>query len=173
MNQSQEEEQIKELFQQLKQDDERHTPSFARVWETAVSGGERAGGGWPILRAAVAALVLLMLAGSWFVFFRRPASERLAQLPAVPEVRLPQTPISKPPPKLASSNNPPRKVVRRPRAPARQMPLELVISQWRSPTDFLLKTPEPRWLKEVPRLGVPHVEIKPFVIEQNNEVEEL
>ena len=43
------------------------------------------------------------------------------------------------------------------RAPARQpaLPQEsaLLISQWQSPTDFLLATPGQQWLQSVPQLG--------------------
>ena len=171
MNQS--EDQIKELFRQLKQDDERHAPSFASVWQTAVTCSEKAAGGWPVLRVALAVIVLLTLAGAGFVFFRQTAGEQVAQPPAAPEVKVPQVPHNDPPPKMASSDHQPRKVVRHRRAPAQQQPIELVVSQWRSPTDFLLKTPEIRGVKEVPHLGVLRMQIKPLVIEQQNEMEEL
>ncbi len=171
MNQS--EEQIKELFRQLKQDDERHAPSFASVWQTAVTRGEKAAVGWSILRVALAVIVLLTLAGAGFVFFRQTADKQVARPPATPEVNAPPAPHNDPPPKLASYDNQPRKVVRRRRAPAPAQPLEVMISQWRSPTDFLLKTPAAPGVKEVPHLGVLRMQIKPLVIEQQNEMEEL
>src|SRR6185503_5262090 len=114
---NQQEEQIKELFQQLKRDDERRAPSFTSVWQTAMSRSNKAAGRWPILRVALAAIVVLMLAGVWFVFSRQTSVERVAQPPAPPEVSVPSVPHNDPPPKLASSDNPPRKVVRRRRAP--------------------------------------------------------
>ena len=52
------------------------------------------------------------------------------------------------------------------------MQMNVLVSQWRSPTDFLLKTSGQRWLNEVPRLGVPRMEIKPLEFEQKNEMEE-
>jgi hypothetical protein len=167
------EEQIKELFQQLKQDDERYAPSFANQWETAVTRGEKAAGGWPVLRVAMAAMILMTFAGAGVLLFRLAASEQVAPPPDAPKVSVSPAPYTEPPPMIALSGNAPPKVVRRRRAPAQRLPLEAMISEWRSPTDFLLKTSEARWLKEVPRLGVPRVEIKPFVIEQNKEMEEL
>lgn len=171
----QEEEQIKELFRQLKQDDERRAPSFAKVWETAVTRDERVARSWPVLRVALAALVLLMLAaGAGFVFLRQtPEVKQAARPSATPEVKAPLAPQSNPRPKIAVTNKQQRKFVRRRRVPAREMPLEPVISQWRSPTDFLLKTPAVRGVKEVPHLGVLRMQIKPLVIEQQNEMEEL
>jgi hypothetical protein len=170
---NQQEEQIKELFQQLKRDDERRAPSFTSVWQTAMSRSNRAAGRWPVLRVALAAIVLLMLAGVWFVFSRQTAVEQVRQPPAPPEVRVPQVPHSDPPPKIVWSNKQPRKVVRHRRAPAPEPPLEVMISQWRSPTDFLLKIPAAQGVKEVPHLGVLRMQIKPLVIEQQNEMEEL
>lgn len=116
----------------------------------------------------MAVIVLTTLTGAWFVFFRQSAGEQIAHPPAPPEVRLPRAPhVSLPPPLTAFSGGKPPKVVRRRRAlPALQM--DALISQWRSPTDFLLKTPGEQWLRETPRLGAPLAEIKPLVIERKN-----
>ncbi len=170
---NQQEEQIKELFQQLRRDDERHTPPFAGVW-AVVERGAPTSWGWPAWRVALATIVLLMLAGVWAVSFRQPADERFARPPAPPESAVPRVPEGVAPPSgLASSTGKPPKLVRRRRVPAPPLPLDALVSQWRSPTDFLLRTPGEQWLKEVPRLGVPRAEIKPLVIEQKNELEEL
>ncbi len=171
MTEEQEKLKTKELFQQLKQDDERHAPHFAGVLETALSRGETSGWGW--LAPQVVMLMLIALAGGWFVFFKRSANELAARPPAPPEIKIQRVlPSDPPPPLVASSEDKPPKFVRRRRiSPPMQM--NALISQWRSPTEFLLKTPGERWMKEVPRLGVPRLEIKPLVIEQKNEMEEL
>src|SRR5262245_13181330 len=128
---NQQEEQIKELYQQLKRDDERQAPSFASMLETLVTQRERAAGGWPVLRFALAALGLLLMAGGWFVFFRRSTNEQVVGPPAPPEIKIPQVPHSDPPPKMAVSDNKPPKVVKRRHAAAQRLPVELMISQWR------------------------------------------
>lgn len=166
--------QFSELFQELKQEDLRRAPAFARVWANATARGESKTGLWLWLRLAVAALVLLVGLGAWFAFSRRAPDERIA-LPVTPPAKiLVPAPAHEPSQVIAAS---PDKQVRQPKQrrsrPASRLPLETLVSQWRSPTDFLLKTPGERWLKEVPRLGVSHLELKPFVIEQNNEMEEL
>lgn len=47
-----------------------------------------------------------------------------------------------------------------------------LLSQWRSPTEFLLHTPGDQLLKTVPRLGGSLIEIKALAPEQKNELEE-
>ena len=167
------EEQIKELFQRLKQDDERSAPSFANQWETAVTRGEKAAGGRPGLRFAIATIMLMTFAGAGVLFFRQAGGEQKTQPPDAPEISVPRVPPSDPSPVMALSDNKTAKVVRRRRAPEQRLPLEVMVSQWRSPTDFLLKIPEVRRLKEVPHLGVLRMQIKPLVIERQNEMEEL
>ena len=101
---------IKELFQQLKQDDTAASPSFAGIMNAASNKRQ------PVPHA-------------------RPR--------AFPKRQTIQTPS-----------------------------INALVSQWRSPTDFLLNTPGQRWLNEVPRLGVPHVEINPFDFERKDEMNE-
>lgn len=116
----------------------------------------------------MATIVSMTLTGVWFVFFRQSAGEQVTHPPAPPETRLPRAPhAGSAPPLTAFSGSKPLKVARRRRAsPAPQM--DALISQWRSPTDFLLKTPGEQWLREAPRLGAPLVEIKPLAIERKN-----
>lgn len=163
----------KELFQQLKQDDELSAPSFAGMLETAALSGESKSGRWLSLRLAMVpiAAVLVLLAGGWFLFVRQ---EQILLPPPPPEDANQSGKLSCNcdgdllPPK----NDKPPKAVRRKRS-APPMQMNALVSQWRSPTEFLLKTPEQRWLNEVPRLGVPRMVIKPLDFEQKNEMEEL
>ncbi len=166
--------QFNELFQQLKQEDARRTPSFARVWATATARGTDGGGHWLVWRVAAAALALLVCVGVWFALFRRAPVEQIA-LPVLPPAEhVAPAPLREPQQVVAASTGRPvKRAKQRWRKPEPPLPLETLVSQWRSPTDFLLKNPGEHWLKEVPRLGVPRVEIKPFVIEQNDEMEEL
>lgn len=169
--------QFNELFQELKEEDARHAPAFTRVWANAAAHSKNESPRWRVWPAAVTALALLVCAAAWFAIFRRTTEEKIA------------LPVNRPAPIVlpAPSNEPPREMPQvvavsdksvKPAKPRRRkaapsLPLEQLISQWRSPTDFLLKTPGERWLKEMPRVGVPRAELKPFVIEQNNEMEEL
>ena len=173
-----EEQKAQKLFQQLKRDDELSTPSFARVLERAAVSGEGNSGGWLRLRLMMApiAALLVLLAGGWFLFARRVQilvpppptlptllSENAKNGTILLAMRPNQVPIAR--------DNKSPKVVRHKRS-APLMQTGLLISQWRSPTDFLLKAPGQRWLNEVPRLGVPRIEIKPLEFEQKNEMEE-
>ncbi len=167
--------QFNELFQQLKQEDACRAPSFARAWASATSRDAARASHWPVWPVAVAALALLVCVGAWFAFFRRAPVEQIALPVTRPAQDIAPAPLRELPPVIAASTGKPVKLAKRQRRnPAPQLPLETLVSQWRSPTGFLLKTPGERWLNEVPRLGVPRLEIKPFVIEQQqNEMEEL
>lgn len=162
----------KEFFQQLKQDDRLSVPSFAGMVETVAASGERKTGHWLSLRWAAApiAAALVLLVGSWFLFVRQ---EQILLLPPLPDDANHPGKLTcncggeLPPPK----NDKPSKVVRH-KSSARPMQMNVLISQWRSPTDFLLKTSRQRLLNDVPRLGVPLMEIKPLEFEQKNEMEE-
>ncbi len=168
----------KGLFQQLKQDDAATAPSFAGVLNAARD--ERKTDGWFKLRAAMipAAAMLLLLAGGWFVFVRQEQVLLPPLLPEQPWKRTrPRVPGSEE--KDFTGKTAPEQPVRhaRPRVlserrTSRTFPVNALVSQWRSPTDFLLKTPGQRWLKDVPRLGAPRIEINPFDFEQKNEMNE-
>ncbi|MBI1762672.1 MAG: hypothetical protein HYR56_14655 [Acidobacteria bacterium] len=167
--------QFNELFQALKQEDTRRTPSFTRTWATAAAHSADNANQRPVWRWAVVALALLACAGVWFALFRRAPVERIALPVTPPAEHAVPAPLREPQEQAiaASSGKSVRQAKQRRHRLSPPLPLETLVSQWRSPTDFLLKPPGERWLKEVPRLGVPRLEIKPFVIEQNNEMEEL
>lgn len=160
--------QFNELFQELKEEDARHAPAFTRVWANAAALSKNDSPRWRMWPVAITALALLVCAAAWFAIFRRTTEEQIA-LPVNPPapIVLPATPRETQRVVIAS-NRGVRQAKPRHRKPATPLPLEALVSQWRSPTDFLLATPGERWLKEMPR-----VEIKPFVIEPQNELEEL
>ena len=171
------ERQFRELFQELKQEDARHTPPFTRVWTAATARGANRAGYWLAWRVAAAALALLLCVGGWLAFFRRSPETQIALpvvTPSVPPVA--PAPPREQPQMLALSNDKPviRTRARRQKATP-PLPLETLVSQWHSPTDFLLSNPGERWLREVPRIGTPRLDLKPFVNEpkQQNELEGL
>ncbi|MBS1788497.1 MAG: hypothetical protein JST85_12285 [Acidobacteria bacterium] len=175
MTQNEEEREAREWFQQLKRDDERSAPSFASVVNAANS--ERVGrkvDSWRYFRLATVsvAAMLVLSASGWLWFIRQ---EQVLLPPPVPADANRSGTLScncggdlPPPPRPQTS---PRSV-RHKRSVPRES-INTLISQWHSPTEFLLQTSGQRWLKEVPRLGVPRLEIKSLDFEQKNEMEEL
>ncbi|MFN0109332.1 MAG: hypothetical protein ACKVZH_10810 [Blastocatellia bacterium] len=162
----------RELFQQLKHDDRLSAPSFAGMLETVALIGQRKYGGWFRLRAAMApiAAALVLLMGGWFLRVRQ---QQVLFPPPLPENVVQSGKLAcNCDSELPVQNDKLPKTVRHKRS-APPMPMNVLVSQWRSPTDFLLKTPGQRWLNEAPRLGVPRMEIKSLDLEQKNELEEL
>ena len=104
-------EEFRRPFSDLRREDEGRVPPFARVWQAAT--GRRAA---PRPRAAwglAAALLLVVLGAAAVVVHLWPAREQ----------------GSEPPPPVALS------------APGEADAAVLAISQWRSPTEFLLEPP--------------------------------
>jgi len=164
-----EEDRIKEQFQQLRAEDERNTPSFTHDWNIALSRREESRRRWAVWRLAAGAAALILLGAGclgWWMFFRQPAKPQApieigkSDSPA-PDVTLPISPS----PILV--RNPP-KVARRQRPIVRPEPLAILISQWRSPTESLLRTPGEQLLKRVPRLDESLVNIKATIPGQKN-----
>ncbi len=171
MNQDWEEKKLKGLFHELRQEDERLAPSFARDWEAALSRIGKAHHPWRVFRVAAATVMLIVLGSSVFIFFRQPARQPAptgtpAEAPASVASRTHQSPPPIVPLFKAPGKELPRAVRRqlsaRPRQPA------VFISQWRSPTDFLLKSPGEQLLKTVPRPGESVREIKASMPDENN-----
>lgn len=106
-----EEQKIKQLFSDLKREDERRAPTFASELAAARSRGESAGP--PHLVAMIAATAAIMLLGlSLVVYFQRL-----------------------------------------PKEPRQSAQLVITITQWKSPTAFLLEVPGNDLLKTVPQLN--------------------
>lgn len=188
MNQNWENE-IRELFRELRREDERLAPSFAKDWDAALSQINEGRRARLTFRLPVAAAVALCLLGSFaFIIFRRLPT------PPTPTAALEQTAtISEPPPTVAFLTTPPvRSKIReaknkqkerldlksgfgkiqppavRRRLPKKSQSPEILISQWRSPTDFLLKSPANRFLKTIPRLNASTDEIKALNFDEND-----
>ncbi len=122
----QEEERVKTLFQQLREEDERHAPSFAHGWSEALSRWDTPRRRWALWRLATGAAALMLLGAGWWLFVREPTKEQ-AQIEMI------------------------------------------VISQWRSPTESLLRIPGEQLFKRVPRLDESLVNIKAAIRDQENE----
>lgn len=126
------EQQLKEHFLNLRREDERQAPPFHRQWEAALAQRSQAGGEqWhlPVVARAVAAAVLLTLAG---IFCFSKQASRLPGLPRDASLDF-VFPESQPP----------------------DVPWQTVvlISQWQSPTDFLLSSAGARFFEIVSPLG--------------------
>ena len=152
MRQEAEERNTKELFQQLRQDDERQAPTFISMWEVTMSRSEKAGPYRLVLRIAAVMVALGLLSAYWLILFKRQAS---LPTPAPPRHVIAgdpsHAPILVPPPESAAQRL--RKRARQSRTPAQSGQSDMVISEWRSPTDFLLRMPGEQWLRTVPQFG--------------------
>ncbi|HLG13269.1 MAG TPA: hypothetical protein VJH03_01935 [Blastocatellia bacterium] len=169
MNRDLDEKRIEKLFHEMRADDQHRAPSFTRDWAAAVARSQTPKRFSPVLRLAAAAAMLVALGAFLLVFLRHsPRSEKPETAGAGttiqenrPEERA-TSPISPTP----SMPSPPAVRVRRPgskilarRSRSRHAQSAILISQWRSPTDFLLRTPGDALLKTLPRVGGSVVEI--------------
>ena len=121
------EKRIKDLFDELKEEDKRLAPSFAKVWGAAASRGEKSHHPRRALRTAVAAATLIVVIGFAVIFYRQSSRPRT-------------------PPTAESA---------------------MLLSEWRSPTDFLLRSPKDQFMKTVPRLGESLFELKVITLQKN------
>src|SRR5262249_37508166 len=156
-----EEERIRKLFQQLREEDEPNAPSFAHDWNGALSRRERPRRHWAGWRLASGVAPLIFLCAGclgWWVFLR-PSTKQQAPIESVrsdrpaPDATPPVSPLPGP------VKNPPN-VARRRREFVGSRPSVILISQWRSPTESLLRTPGEQLFKRVPRLDESLVNIK-------------
>jgi hypothetical protein len=163
MNQEREERTIRELFRQLRRDDEPSAPPFAASLEDALSRNERTDRFRFVRPAAVAIVVLLLLGGVWLSFPKRSAKTQFpidvgnSGTPA-PNVESPPAPE----PTSPSVADQPMKSNRHRQKHVQPRPATLLVSQWRSPTVSLLRTPGEQFLKTVPRLDESLIEIRPL-----------
>ena len=154
MKQGLEEQKIRRLFQQLKQDDERSAPGFESV---LAQKPERVARSRSLAFGFATAVVLLAtFLGAWLLWANRskPASQEQIAQPIVTPERKPNFVSPSP---TDPTPTPEREAGRVP-SPRRRGPLRLVvasaalISQWRSPTQTLLSTPGCEIMKSVPKL---------------------
>jgi hypothetical protein len=163
-----EEERIGKLFQQQREEDERNAPSFTHDWNGALSRREKPRRSWAVwlLATGVAALILLG-AGclGWWMFFRHPTKRQVPIESVRSNISAPDTtpPVSSLPGPVRNPRN-----VARLRPFVRPQPPAVLISQWRSPTESLLRTPGEQLFKRTPRLDESLVNIKATIPGQQN-----
>jgi len=172
MKQDWEEKAIRQLFRDERQADESVAPHFAATLEAALSRRRGYRSGRLIFRVAFAVVALVAMIGGVIGVVRffsiRPGNEQPGVVAQDPN-QLGRTPefvlgTVRPSPK----GLPPRRApgIRRHRqTPALAASL---ISEWRSPTDFLLSTPGDQLLKTVPRVGTSAIDIKVNFSDQKN-----
>jgi hypothetical protein len=170
MNQDWEEKAIRQLFRDERETDETVAPHFAATLEAAILRRRPARSGRLIRRVAIAMVALVAVGG--FVLLLLDRSLTGPQ----PVVSIKQ---EEPPPKTPAPNrsvdwavatpqepSKPARGARRHRKPS--LRADTLISEWQSPTDFLLKTPGDELLKTVPRVGASAIEIKVTFSDQKN-----
>ena len=74
---NQEDDKIKKLFQQIREDDERNAPSFTHDWNSAMHGMDKPRRRWPAWQMAAGVAALLILAGTGLWILIRPASNEI------------------------------------------------------------------------------------------------
>lgn len=171
MNQDREENRIKELFHEFKQADEHSAPAFARIMEAARLRTVEPRQGWRVLTIAAATVMLVLVGSSLFII------RQLSTKPQpIERAELEEPAAESPPPDVITAGlkkketlnkNEAPKTVRR-RVERRPKHAAMLISGWRSPTDFLLKTSGEQLLKTTPRLGESIVNIEGFFLEEKN-----
>jgi hypothetical protein len=162
MNQDWEEKAIRQLFRDERETDESVAPHFAATLEAAISRRRPARAGSLIRRAAIAVVALVAVGGLALLLLGRSGSGRQ------PVVSITQEESTSKPPAPNRSVEVAVATPQEPSKPAhrarghRQSSVRAatLISEWQSPTDFLLKTPGDQLLKTVPRVGVSAIEIK-------------
>ena len=156
MNHQHQDNTIKEAFRRLKQADEQGAPDFDRIWEL-VSSRPRIREHRRLVPALVAAaLSVVALVGVWRTWVNKPIEAEPITTSA-PPLSTPMKGISvgaTPEPARARSR-PKRKVV-------------TLISDWRSPTDFLLRSPADDLLKATPRVGDSLLQTRQADLEDKN-----
>lgn len=168
-----EEPKIRALFQRLKREDEQHAPPFARSWAAAQSRRAPRGRRRLVWRLAAAGMVALSLSAAWLGYHRLAVKRVTPNKTAVKQAKAiepakpdsPARPVRKPPPPAAK----PVKARRQRISPAPAQAELTLLSQWRSPTEFLLHTPGEALLKTAPRAGESLIKGKVFAPEQLND----
>src|SRR5262245_24614992 len=141
MKQDREERTIRELFQQLRRDDERDASAFTGGLAPASSLREGASHAGLVWQAVAAVVLSLLIGGIWLSFFGRDA-KTYGPAGAVKSGRVAPK-VEAPGPNQTSHS-----IVERTTKPGRQhqkqkptqlRPETLLLSQWRSPTESLMR----------------------------------
>lgn len=172
MKQDWEEKTIRQLFRDERQADESVAPHFAATLEAALTRRRKYRAGWLSFRVAFAIVALVAVTGAVIGVVRffpvRSGNEQSAVVARDPN-QLARTPpwveVDPPPSRKLPLPATISRTRRHRQTPARAASL---ISEWRSPTEFLLRTPGDQLLKTVPRVGTSAIEIKVNFSDQKN-----
>ncbi len=169
MNQRSEEEKIRRLFHELREEDDQCAPSFSSILEARLSKTGSAKPGRFIWRAAMATASIILIVG--LALLLRQYSSRQNTYPAPTDESIARAPYlnkARPAPQINPVGNEPQKPVRRKARPAQFRETSRLISRWQSPTDFLLRTPGAELLKNVPRITDSAVNLKSIPTAEKN-----
>lgn len=156
MNLNGAEKRIRELFREMRQEDERVAPPFVKDWEIARSQTGKLRHHYHIFRFAAAAGLLCAATLTAFILLRENPKHRIQSVAVVPEplsvsdlaAKQPAHPDSAPVSPIKKSSKP----ARRTHASGRSARTGFPISTWQSPTASLLSSVSQEILKTVPRL---------------------
>lgn len=154
LNTKSDEKNIRKLFDEMRQHDQQTVPTFAAVLQKS-SNAETVVHTSRLLSFAAAAILILILAGAAAViYFRQPAPQKSGLPKENKKEQVADNPPVQKRDEKAAPVPAPRRVKYRPRirTPRRT---DLLISQWQSPTDFLLRTPGNDFLRVMPKLNDP------------------
>jgi hypothetical protein len=158
----QQDETIRELFQQLKQYDELNVPSFASTFDHVRDDSREVEGHslrWGPL-ATIAAVVLLASFGLYSALSTKRQETSVDTALKIPEATTSPSPTAVSPgvEAVESAASP-----RRTRVRSRPSPPAIEIASWRSPTAFLLPPPDDRFLRTSLRLDDSLIKIRPLL----------
>ncbi len=185
MNQNLEEQKIKQLFLELRQHDESRMPAFTPVLNSAIGNSRQLSTPWLQWRIAAAMALLVVVSGATFFVFQQSFTTQPGLVSAKAEAftfkpydekRIPQreqisqAEVSKPQQPITARRGTTRvsgNIAQRKRTLYATKQPELLISNWHSPTDFLLKTPDAEWLRNLPQIGETLLDIKNLFPDDN------
>lgn len=137
MNHDKDDKKISELFQHLRQEDEKRMPSFARVWATALTKNETRRPTAPLFRLALAVAVLVVVVGSGLFVFRQTRIPSPATAVSITQWQSPTLALLRfPGSRLTRS--------RRLLEPGDDQEFTVSLSQWQPPTASLTASPGKR-----------------------------
>jgi len=179
MNQNLEEEKIRQLFLEMREQDESRTPSFAAVLHAATTTLRQGTYFWQHWRVVAIMAALIILSGA--TFFLRQSLTTQQGIVSSKAVGFhfdtsdwkPKSKTDRASEGTAVAENPPikreYKIAHQKRIKQASQPSDVLISNWQSPTDFLLQTPGAQWLRTLPNLNESILEMKNLLPDGKNE----
>jgi hypothetical protein len=176
---------MRQLFRELREHDEDQAPPFATVLDAARSRQRTAKPVWLTWRlaATVCPMILVLFSVLLFNFYEVRQNDKFhsAVSSSVPNLSkdvapipyLSQGTVDRTEPIVRNRPNHNAKPVRALMSRARQLPARnlhpaMLISEWHSPTDILLKTPGAELFRSIPQVGQPLFEMKNLFPNEKN-----